>query len=34
MRNVQEDFKSILRFCMERWRIEVREEDRQLILGL
>jgi hypothetical protein len=34
MRNVQEDFKSILRFCMERWRIEVKDEDRQLLLGL
>jgi hypothetical protein len=34
MRNVQEDFKSILRFCMKRWHIEVRDEDRQLVLGL
>jgi hypothetical protein len=34
MRNVQEDFKSILRFCMNRWRIEVRDDDRQLLLKL
>lgn len=34
MRNVQEDFKAVLRFCMERWRIEVDEDDRQQILGL
>lgn len=33
MKKVQEDFRSILRFCMERWRIElVEEEDRQHIL--
>jgi hypothetical protein len=33
MKNVQEDFRSILRFCMERWRIEIKEgEDRQQIL--
>jgi len=34
MRNVQEDFRSVLRFCMERWRIEVRDRDRQQSLGL
>src|SRR6266480_4713836 len=25
MKNVQEDFRSILRFCMKRWRIEIKE---------
>jgi len=34
LRNVQEDFKSILRFCMKRWRIEVGEDDQQQILRL
>lgn len=33
MKNVQEDFRSVLRFCMARWRIELTEdEDRQQIL--
>ncbi|HXQ38707.1 MAG TPA: hypothetical protein VN843_32195 [Anaerolineales bacterium] len=33
MKKIQEDFRSILRFCMARWRIEVEEdEDRQEIL--
>jgi hypothetical protein len=34
MQNEQEDFKSILRFCMKRWRIEVGEDDQQQILRL
>jgi hypothetical protein len=34
MQNVQEDFKSILRFCMNRWHIEMPDDDRQLELGL
>lgn len=34
MRNVQEDFKSLLRFCMKRWRIEIDEDDNQQILRL
>jgi hypothetical protein len=29
MKNIQEDFRAILRFCMKRWRIELQEgEDR------
>lgn len=33
MKNIQEDFRAILRFCMTRWRIEVqKDEDRQEIL--
>lgn len=33
MRKVHEDFRSILRFCMKRWNVEIREnEDRQEIL--
>ena len=33
MRNIQEDFRSILHFCMKRWRIElIKDEDRQQIL--
>jgi hypothetical protein len=33
MKKVQEDFRSILQFCMVRWRIEIKEnEDRQQIL--
>jgi hypothetical protein len=33
MKNIQEDFRSLLRFCMQRWRIEVKEdEDRQEVL--
>jgi hypothetical protein len=33
MKKVQEDFRSILRFCMARWRIELIEDaDRQHIL--
>jgi hypothetical protein len=33
MRKVQEDFRSVLHFCMTRWRIElIKDEDRQQIL--
>jgi hypothetical protein len=32
MRNVQEDFRSLLRFCMVRWRIEVKDSDNQQLL--
>lgn len=33
IKKIQEDFRSILRFCMERWRIELKEgEDRQQVL--
>lgn len=33
MKKIQEDFRSVLRFCMARWRIElIEDEDRQQIL--
>lgn len=33
MKKIQEDFRSILRFCMARWHIQLKEhEDRQEIL--
>lgn len=33
MKKIQEDFRSILQFCMARWRIElIKDEDRQQIL--
>lgn len=33
MKKIQEDFRSILHFCMTRWRIElIKDEDRQQIL--
>ena len=33
MKKIQEDFRSVLRFCMRRWRIElIKDEDRQQIL--
>jgi hypothetical protein len=33
MKNIQEDFRAVLRFCMKRWRIELQEgEDRQQVL--
>ena len=33
MKKIQEDFRSILHFCMARWRIElIKDEDRQQIL--
>lgn len=33
MKDIQGDFRSILRFCMTRWHIEMQEdEDRQEIL--